>query len=138
MRFHTPAQATGTPYFNEGVCFVKFNCFWTIELEAGYSLYVTHPANRYDLPFRTINGLVDADTFNKVFVNFPALWTDPGFKGVLAKGTPVAQCIAVKREEHILDCQDMDGDQAAQFLPLTLEIAQGEHVYKNHYRVKKT
>jgi hypothetical protein len=135
--FHTPAQATGTPYFKEGVGFAKFHCFWTIELESGYSLYVTHPANRYDLPFRTINGLVDADNFNKIFVNFPVLWVDENFKGVLPKGTPIAQCIAVNRQEHVLEYEDIDEDHAAQFMPLSRELAQGENVYKNKYRVKK-
>ena len=111
LGFHSPAQAEGTPYFNERIGFAKFNCFWTIQLEAGYSLYVTHPANRYDLPFRTINGLVDADTYNEVFINFPVLWVDPDFKGVLKKGTPVAQCIAIERQEHELDIEVMNKEE---------------------------
>ncbi len=137
LGFHSPAQAEGTPYFNEGVGFAKFNCFWTIELEPGYSLYVTHPANRYDLPFRTINGLVDADTYNEVFINFPVLWVDSEFKGTLSKGTPVAQCIAIKRQEHALEFEDMSEEDAAKFLPLTRELAHGTNVYKNQFRVKK-
>ncbi len=135
--FHTPAQATGTPYFNEGIGFVKFNCFWTIELEPGYSLYVMHPANRYDLPFRTINGLVDADTYNEVFVNFPVLWTDPDFKGTLPKGTPVAQCIAINRQQHELVYEDIDHAHAGKFLPLTRELSHNVNVYKDRFRVKK-
>ena len=135
--FHSPAQAEGTPYFNEGVGFAKFNCFWTIQLEAGYSLYVTHPSNRYDLPFRTINGLVDADTYNEVYINFPVLWVEPDFKGVLKKSTPVAQCIAIQRQAHELDIQAMDREDAERFLPLTRELAHGTNVYKNQFRAKK-
>ena len=137
LGFHPAAQAEGTPYFDEGVGFAKFICFWTIQLESGYSLYVTHPANRYDLPFRTINGLIDADTYNEVFINFPVLWVDPDFKGVLKKGTPVAQCIAIKRQEHELDIEAMDAENAAKFLPLTRELAHGTNVYKNQFRAKK-
>ena len=137
LGFHYPAQAEGTPYFKEGMGFAKFNCFWTIQLEAGYSLYVTHPSNRYDPPFRTINGLVDADTYNEVFINFPVLWVEPNFKGVLKKGTPVAQCIAIQRQPHELDIQAMNSEDAAKFLPLSLSLAHGTNVYKNQFRAKK-
>ena len=54
---------------------IKFNSFWTIELEPGWSLFATHPVNRDDLPFRLISGLVDADRFHDGGINFPAIWT---------------------------------------------------------------
>ena len=53
---------------------VKFNSFWTIELEPGYSLFATHPVNREDLPFRLLTGLVDSDRFSEVGILFPAEW----------------------------------------------------------------
>ena len=65
LSFHVPAQATGTPFFSPDVAIVKFNSFWTIELEPGYSLFATHPINRADLPFRTLTGLVDCDRFTR-------------------------------------------------------------------------
>ena len=97
LSFHVPAQATGTPFFDPDVAVVKFNSFWTIELEPGYSLFATHPVNRADLPFRTLTGLVDSDRFSEVGVLFPAQWVDAEFEGVLARGTPVAQCFPVER-----------------------------------------
>jgi len=42
--------------------------------------------------------LVDADTYRDNFINFPAFWHDADFNGVLPKGTPVAQCVPVKRD----------------------------------------
>ena len=81
----------------DGQAALKFNSFWTIELEPGWSLFATHPVNRDDLPFRLISGLVDADRFHDGGINFPAVWTQPDFSGVLPKGTPVAQCFAVPR-----------------------------------------
>ena len=54
VSFHVPAQVAGTPFFDPEVAIVKFNSFWTIELEPGYSLFATHPVNRADLPFRRI------------------------------------------------------------------------------------
>ena len=64
---------------------IKFNSFWTIELEEGWSLLAMHPANRLDLPFRLLTGVVDSDRFNDIGIFFPALWTDAGFSGVFAQ-----------------------------------------------------
>ena len=62
--FHDPSQAAGTPFFDDDRFIIKFNNFWTIEAPQGYSLLFTHPVNRADLPFTTITGLVDCDTFH--------------------------------------------------------------------------
>jgi hypothetical protein len=98
LSFHHAEQATGAPLHDPERLFLKFNNFWTLELEPGWSVLVTHPINRADLPFETITGLVDADRFGDGLIQFPARWLDAGFEGVLARGTPVAQCIPVRRE----------------------------------------
>ena len=97
-RLSRPRQVAGTPFFDDDRFIIKFNNFWTIELPPGYSLLVTHPINRHDLPFVTLTGLVDADRYRDNFMHFPARWLDPDFNGVLPKGTPVAQCLPIKRE----------------------------------------
>ncbi|MCK2125041.1 hypothetical protein, partial [Pseudomonas sp. PNPG3] len=74
--------------FSNGRSALKFNSFWTIELEPGWSLFATHPVNRDDLPFRLLSGLVDADRFHDGGINFPAVWIRPDFSGVLKRGTP--------------------------------------------------
>ena len=99
--FHDNLQVAGTPLYDEDRFIIKFNNFWTIELPPGYSLLVTHPINRHDLPFHTLTGLVDADRYVDNFVHFPARWCDPDFNGVLPAGTPVAQCLPVKRDNWI-------------------------------------
>jgi hypothetical protein len=96
--FHDPSQVTGSPFFDDDRFVIKFINFWTVESPPGYSLLFTHPVNRCDLPFTTLTGLVDSDTFHHFPVHFPARWHNPGFSGVLRKGTPVAQCLPVKRE----------------------------------------
>ena len=101
LSFHVPAQAAGAPFHDERQAIIKFNSFWTIELEEGWSLLATHPVNRLDLPFRTLTGLVDSDRFHDVGIFFPALWVEPGFVGVLPKGTPVAQCVPVLRDDRV-------------------------------------
>jgi len=86
--FHDPSQIAGTPLFEDDRFIIKFNNFWTIEAPPGYSLLFTHPANRTDLPFTTITGLVDSDKFYESPLNFPARWRDTSFNGVLRKGPP--------------------------------------------------
>lgn len=108
ISFHAPAQVEGTPFHQPKQVIVKFNSFWTIELEPGWSLFATHPVNRADLPFRLLSGVVDADRFHDVGILFPAVWLDPGFSGVLPRGMPVAQCIPVRREAAVLDCAAFD------------------------------
>jgi len=137
ISFHSPAQAAGSPYFREGVAFVKFHCFWTIALEPGCSLYVTHPANRYDLPYRILNGIVDCDRYTDAFVEFPTMWVDPDFRGVLKKGTPLVQCIAFERHAHELAFDTLDTEDAARFVALNADLAHQTNVYKNRFRAKK-
>ena len=96
--FHENIQVVGSPLFDDDRSLLKFNNYWTIQTPPGYSVLITHPVNRYDLPFLTATGLVDSDRYCDNFVNFPARWHDASFDGVLPKGTPIAQCIPMKRE----------------------------------------
>ena len=136
LSFHVPEQIAGSPLAHGTRAALKFNSFWTVELEPGWSLLAMHPANREDLPFRTVTGLVDADRFNDVGINFPAVWIDPEFEGVLAKGTPVAQCCAVPKEAPELACEAMDAGRIAGYDALAAQIMAGPGVYRKGYRRK--
>ena len=57
--------------------------------------------NRFDLPFTTLTGLVDCDRYHDNWIHFPAHWHDANFSDVLPKGTPVKQCMPVKRESWV-------------------------------------
>jgi len=137
LSFHVPEQIAGSPLARGAQSAIKFNSFWTIELEAGWSLLVQHPVNRLELPFRTLSGLVDADRFHAVGINFPALWTEPGFAGVLPRGTPVAQCHPVRREALELDCTPMSADDMRRYDELANRILGGPGVYRKGYRRKR-
>ena len=137
LSFHVPEQIAGSPLAHGRHSAVKFNSFWTIELEAGWSLMAVHPINRDDLPFRLITGLVDADQFNAVGINFPALWTEPGFSGVLPRGTPVAQCFPVPRAAPALLCEAMAPAHVAGYDALAERILGGPGVYRKGYRSKR-
>jgi hypothetical protein len=144
LSFHVPEQLLGSP-LAQGTrgaqgkqVAIKFNSFWTIELEPGYSLMVMHPVNRDDLPFRTVTGLVDADQFHGVGINFPAVWTQPEFSGTLPRGTPVAQCFAARREINELQCEAMSAAQQQSYDTLAEKILAGPGVYRKGYRVKRS
>jgi len=69
---------------------------WGIKSPKGYSSLVTHPLNRFDLPFTTTSGIIDSDKFSGSG-NIP-FFLKEGFEGVIPKGTPFAQVIPIKRE----------------------------------------
>lgn len=133
--FHDPGQVTGTPFFNDDRFIIKFNNFWTIEAPPGYSLLFTHPANRADLPFTTLAGLVDCDNFRHSPVHFPAHWHDPDFNGVLPKGTPIAQCMPVKRETWSGLFEELSGEGLTQLIET--QDAMGSGVYRREFRASK-
>jgi hypothetical protein len=137
LDFHDNNQVTGTPFFEEDRFVVKFINFWTFELPPGYSLLITHPVNRRDLPFQTLTGLVDADRYRDNFVNFPAYWHDPDFNGVLPKGTPVAQCLPLKRDTWQAQFKVIEGDGATRLQDLTAAILKEQGIYRRQFRAPK-
>jgi hypothetical protein len=135
--FHVPAQVAGTPFFDDDRFIIKFNNFWTIEAPPGYSLLFTHPVNRTDLPFTTLMGLVDCDKFNDSPVNFPARWHNAGFNGVLPKGTPVAQCLPIKREGWAGRFAVMSGEDTSRLIETRDSMESQTDVYRRHFRAPK-
>lgn len=71
---------------------------WSVKLPKGYSLLITHPHNRLDLPFTTLSGMVDADKFYHTPIGNIPFFIRKGFTGFIPKGTPMYQIIPVKRE----------------------------------------
>ena len=135
--YHDNVQVAGTPLFDDDRFIIKFNNLWTIETPPGYSLLVTHPLNRGDLPFTTITGLVDTDTYVDNLINIPARWHDTAFSGVLPKGTPVAQCVPVKREKWGTRFEALSGDAAARLKETAGSIANELGIYRREFRAAK-
>jgi hypothetical protein len=135
--FHDPSQVAGTPFFEDDRFVIKFNNFWTIETPPGYSLLFTHPVNRADLPFTTLTGLVDCDTFGDALLNFPARWRDANFNGVLPKGTPVAQCLPVKRESWAARFEPLTREQTERLNAVRAEMTRADDVYRHRFRAPK-
>jgi hypothetical protein len=135
--FHDNNQVAGTPFFDDDRFVIKFTNFWTFELPPGYSLLITHPINRQDLPFQTLTGLVDVDRYHDNFINFPAHWHDLGFNGVLPKGTPVAQCLPIKRDTWTAQFETISGEAAARLQELAAAVIQEPGIYRRQFRANK-
>jgi hypothetical protein len=137
VSFHVPAQVTGTPFYDPDVAIVKFNSFWTIELEPGYSLFATHPVNRADLPFRLLTGVVDCDRFTDVGILFPAVWTDANFEGLLPRGTPIAQCFPILRDALELQFQPFSAEEAERYESTANILLSHPGAYRRRFRVRR-
>jgi hypothetical protein len=132
--FHDPAQVAGTPLFDGDRFVIKFHNLWTIEAPEGYSLLFTHPVNRFDLPFTTLTGIVDCDAYHDAWINFPAHWLDAAFEGVLPRGTPVAQCLPVKRETWSARVEAFTEEDTHRVHELLAEIRRESGVYRRRFR----
>lgn len=74
---------------------------WYYETPPGYSVLITHPMNRHDLPFYTLSGIVESDIWGLPV--FTAFFLKRGFRGVIPKGTPIFQMIPFKRDNWELE-----------------------------------
>lgn len=70
---------------------------WSWKTPKGYSVIVTHPFNRFDLPFTTVSGIIDSDKFQGNG-NIP-FFLKEDFQGVIPEGTPIAQIFPYKRSK---------------------------------------
>jgi hypothetical protein len=72
---------------------------WWPELPKGWSAIFTTPFNRLDLPFKVLDGIVDADsmTESNALGNLP-FFLRKNVVGLIPKGTPMYQIIPFKRE----------------------------------------
>ncbi len=74
-----------------------WNVPFSFQLPFGYSMLVSHPANRYDLPFLTPSAIVDCDTEPMTPGKIPFFLRE-NFQGIIPAGTPIVQLLPFKRE----------------------------------------
>jgi hypothetical protein len=73
-----------------------WNLQHSIKIPKGYSLVLTHPLNRFDLPFTTLTGIIDGE-FYLYGGNLPVFF-NKNFEGIIKQGTPIAQVFFIKQE----------------------------------------
>lgn len=98
ISMHPVTQLGGMPFSPE---FIKYAYKWgneyTIKTPSGYSILFTHPLNYPYLPFYTLSGVVDTDTYIQP-VLFPFMMKN-NFEGTIPAGTPIVQIIPFKRDD---------------------------------------
>lgn len=93
---------------------LAYRSHWGWKAPKGFSILVTHPFNRVDLPFHTVSALMDSDEFFPPG-NIP-FFIREDFEGTIPAGTPIAQLLPVKREDWkmIQNDQSLTGKAAYQ------------------------
>jgi hypothetical protein len=71
---------------------------WLPKLPSGYSVIYTSPFNRFDLPFRSLDAVIDADMYHHEYEGQYPFYIQKGFSGVIPAGTPMYQIIPIKRD----------------------------------------
>ena len=137
LSFHLGEQLAGAPIADADNAAIKFTNYWTIETPPDHALLVTHPFNREELPFRTLTGLVDTDRYKNGCIQFPALWRDADFVGVLERGMPIAQCVVVPRDGLSLEFGELVGDAADDFMSTQAAVNTESGTYRRHFRAPK-
>ena len=113
ISFHDASQVAGTPFYRRRPLRhqvpqfldhrVAARLFAAVHASGEPRRAAVHhrsPAWSTPIPIATVN------------VHFPAHWHDLDFNGVLPKGTPVAQCIPVKRESWAARFETLSHEQA--------------------------
>jgi hypothetical protein len=77
------------------------------------------------------------DLYKDTFTNFPALWVDPAFEGVLAAGTPVVQCFPVPRGALDLEFGRMSAEEEARVAQTKTTLYSETGAYRRHFRESK-
>lgn len=69
---------------------------FSIQTPPGYSVVITHPFNRFDLPFTTLSGIHDSDAIMP-HGHLPFFLRED-FEGIIPAGTPIYQIFPYKRD----------------------------------------
>jgi hypothetical protein len=96
---------------------------WGVSLPKGYSMLVTQPLGRVDLPFQTMSAIVDADTFKFSGVGNIPFYIKKDFLGIIPAGTPMYQIIPFKRDNWESSIENYNG----------LETEKSERNIKRHF-----
>lgn len=137
MSFHNTAQLRGCIVDQSDNRVVKFHNYYAIRTPSGYSTIFTHPANDHCSPFTTISAIVDTDRYYHVPVQIPAIWTSTTFRGMVPKGTPIAQCYVIRRDEISLSVAEMNYEEEEKLLGESRAISSSDGLYRKKFRSKE-
>lgn len=106
--------------------------WWGWKTPRGWSTLVTHPINRFDLPFTVVGGFMDSDKYYTPG-NLPFFFKED-FEGVIPKGTPICQIFPVKRKNWF---SVLDENLIPNMSKLADETGLVDRFYRDYKWVKK-
>lgn len=113
---------------------IAWRQMWIPQLPKGYSMIYTHPFNRYDLPFLSLTGIIDNDTYYMENLANHPFFVREDFVGIIPKGTPMFQMIPIKRDSWVSKFGEYDEDLKTRFQDLRKFFTDG---YRKLYWNKK-
>jgi hypothetical protein len=131
---HSEEQWDGMPVPDQYIPFVfKWHNQLSIKTPKNYSALFMHPSNRFDLPFRTISGIVDTDNYD-LQIHFP-FFIHKDFNGIIESGTPIVQIIPIKRESWSRNHKKYVEDR--KHINFEKFVSTIKRSYKNNHWIKK-
>lgn len=79
---------------------LKFINYWYIKVPKEYSILFVSPLNWEEKRFTCMPGMVNCDNYHNI-VNFPFIWNEMNYTGIVKAGTPLVQAIPIKRDSLI-------------------------------------
>ena len=73
---------------------------WSAQVPEGYTIFLTHPINIPNMPFKTMSGFIDSHGILTGAGNMPVYFKE-GWEGTIPAGTPYAQLIPMKNESWV-------------------------------------
>lgn len=104
---HAPEQFSTYPGVEKGFPANKFINPFSIITPPGYSCLFTQPMHQEKSPIKIFEAIVDTD--KQHIVNFPFIYKDKDFEGIIPAGTPLVQVIPFKREKWKIDFDSKQG-----------------------------
>lgn len=109
---------------------------WMFKTPQNYSSLVIHPLNRTDLPFYTLSGAIDSDSYHPMIYGNLPFYIKKDFEGLIPKGTPMYQIIPFKRDPWESFSSKYDEASSLKQEILTDFFAQGMYK-KSHWKKKE-
>jgi hypothetical protein len=117
----SPSDSNLVPFNHFNIEFTwKLGCSFVVPKK--YSMLLTHPLNRYDLPFTTLSGIIDGGYTTLYNGNVP-FYIKKDFEGIIPQGTPIVQVIpfynqswSSKKENGLLKESDVNTKKATSLI----------------------
>lgn len=135
IQFHSKDQVGGKTSPTYPADAIKFINKWVIKTAPGYSTLFIPPINHIEPRFTCLGGFVDTDTYAKE-VNFPAIWHEKNYDGIVNAGTPIVTVIPIKRKNLPKNSpiRKMTDDEAKYISVVDLKQNSRRGVYTNELR----